>query len=97
MYFCIELYLYNYINITLLLLLYDYIIITLLYNYYIYYIRRGTLQKYTNIIYSLLMHFLNFQFDILFTKKVLRFKKINAINREIEVGNAGIGKKLKIG
>ena len=38
------------------------------------------------------MHFLNFQFDILFTKKVLRFKKINAINREIEVGNVGIGK-----
>ena len=51
--------------------------------------------KYTNIVYSLLMHFLNFQFDILFTKKVLRFKKINlinAINREIEVGNVGIGK-----
>ena len=24
--------------------------------------------KYTNIVYSLLMHFLNFQFDILFTK-----------------------------
>ena len=51
--------------------------------------------KYTNIVYSLLMHFLKFQFDILFTKKVLRFKKINAINREIdqiEVGNVGIGK-----
>ena len=48
--------------------------------------------KYTNIVYSLLMHFLNFQFDILFTKKVLRFKKINAINWEIEVGNVGIGK-----
>ena len=48
--------------------------------------------KYTNIVYSLLMHFLNFQFDILFTKKVLRFKKINAINRQIEVGNVGIGK-----
>ena len=38
------------------------------------------------------MHFLKFQFDILFTKKVLRFKKINAINGEIEVGNVGIGK-----
>ena len=25
-------------------------------------------------------------------KKVLRFKKINAINRKIEVGNVGIGK-----
>ena len=48
--------------------------------------------KYKYIVYSLLMHFLNFQFDILFTKKVLRFKKINAINREIEVGNTGIGK-----
>ena len=48
--------------------------------------------KYINIVYSLLMHFLNFQFDILFTKKVLRFKKINTINREIEVGNVGIGK-----
>ena len=48
--------------------------------------------KYTNIVYSLLMHLLNFQFDILFTKKVLRFKKINAINREIKVGNIGIGK-----
>ena len=48
--------------------------------------------KYTNIVYSLLMHFLKFQFDILFTKKVLRFKKINGINREIEVGNVGIGK-----
>ena len=48
--------------------------------------------KYANIVYSLLMHFLNFHFDILFTKKVLRFKKINAINREIEVGNVGIGK-----
>ena len=48
--------------------------------------------KHTNIAYSLLMHFLNFQFDILFTKKVLRFKKINAINREIEVDNVGIGK-----
>ena len=48
--------------------------------------------KYTNIVYSLLMNFLNFEFDILFTKKVLRFKKINAINREIEVGNVGIGK-----
>ena len=36
------------------------------------------------------MQFLNFQFDILFTKKVLKFKKINAI--EIEVGNVGIGK-----
>ena len=47
--------------------------------------------KYTNIVYSLLMHFLKFQFDILCTKKVLRFKKINAINREIEVGNVGIG------
>ena len=42
-----------------------------------------TQTKYTNIVYSLLMHFLNFQFDILFIKKVLRFKKINAINREI--------------
>ena len=39
--------------------------------------------KYTNIVYSLLMNFLKFQFDILFTKKVLRFKKINTINREI--------------
>ena len=29
--------------------------------------------KYTNIVYSLLMNFLNFQFDILFTKKVLSF------------------------
>ena len=48
--------------------------------------------KYKNIAYSLLMYFLKFQFDILFTKKVLRFKKINAINREIEVGNVGIGK-----
>ena len=38
------------------------------------------------------MHFLNFQFDILFTKKVFRFKKINAINREIGAGNVGIGK-----
>ena len=38
------------------------------------------------------MHFLNFQFDILFTKKVLRFKKINAINRDIEIGNVVIGK-----
>ena len=47
---------------------------------------------YTNIVYSLPMHFLKFQFDILFTKKVLRFKKINAINREIKVGNVGIGK-----
>ena len=28
------------------------------------------------------MYFLKFQFNILFTKKVLRFKKINAINRE---------------
>ena len=44
--------------------------------------------KYTNIVYSL-----KFQFDVLFTKKVLRFKKINAINPEIEVGNVGIGKK----
>ena len=49
--------------------------------------------KYTNIVYSLLMNFLRFQFDILFTKKVLRFKKINTINREIEVGNVGIFKK----
>ena len=48
--------------------------------------------KYTDIVYSLLMHFLKFQFDISFTKKVLRFKKINTINREIEVGNVGIGK-----
>ena len=48
--------------------------------------------KYSNIVYSLLMHFLKFQFDILFTKKVLRFKKINAIYRKIEVGNVGIGK-----
>ena len=48
--------------------------------------------KYTNIVYSLLMYFLKFQFDILFTKKVLRFKKINSINREIEVGNVGIDK-----
>ena len=48
--------------------------------------------KYTNIVYSLLMNFLKFQFDILFTKKVLRFKKINAINGEIELGNVGIGK-----
>ena len=48
--------------------------------------------KYTNIVYSLLMNFLKFQFDSLFTKKVLRFKKINTINREIEVGNVGIGK-----
>ena len=48
--------------------------------------------KYTNIVYSLLMHFLNFQFDVLFTKKVLRFKKKKAIDREIEVGNVGIGK-----
>ena len=39
--------------------------------------------KYTNIVYSLLMNFLKFQFVILFTKKVLRFKKINTINREI--------------
>ena len=36
--------------------------------------------KYTNIVYSLLMEFLKFQFDILCTKKMLRFKKINAIN-----------------
>ena len=50
------------------------------------------IKKYTNIVYSLLMHFLKFQFDILFTKKILRFKKINAINREIEVGNVGIVK-----
>ena len=48
--------------------------------------------KYTNIVYSLLMHFLKFQFDILFTKKVHEFKKINSINREIEVGNVGIDK-----
>ena len=48
--------------------------------------------EYTNIFYSFLMHFLEFQFDILFTKKVLRFKKINAIDREIGVGNVGIGK-----
>ena len=47
--------------------------------------------KYTNIVVdSLLMNFLNFQFDILFTEKGLRFKKINTINREIEVGNVGI-------
>ena len=31
------------------------------------------------------MNFLKFQFDILFTKKVLRFKKINTINREIYI------------
>ena len=48
--------------------------------------------KYTNIVYSLLMNFLKFQFDILFTKKVLRFKKINTINQEIYVGNVGICK-----
>ena len=38
------------------------------------------------------MHFLKFLFDILFTKKVLRFKKINIINREIDVGNVDICK-----
>ena len=38
------------------------------------------------------MHFLKFQFDILFTKKVLRFKKINTINQEIKLGNLGTGK-----
>ena len=48
--------------------------------------------KYTNIVYSLLMHFLKFQADILFTKKVLRFKKINAITQKNEVGNVGIDK-----
>ena len=48
--------------------------------------------KYTNIVYSLLMNFLKFQFDILFTKKVFRFKKINTINREMYVGNVGICK-----
>ena len=48
--------------------------------------------KYTNVVYSLLMNFLKFQFDILFTKKVLRFKKINTINQEICVGNVGICK-----
>ena len=48
--------------------------------------------KYTNIVYSLLMYSLKFQFDILCTKKVLRFKKIYAINREIDVGNVGICK-----
>ena len=48
--------------------------------------------KYTNIVYSLLMNFLKFQFDILFTKKVLRFKKINTINWEIYVGNVGLCK-----
>ena len=42
------------------------------------------------------MNILNFQFDILFTKKVLRFKKINAINREIEFGNVGICKNRMI-
>ena len=31
--------------------------------------------KYTNIVYSLLMHFLNSQFDILFTKKFSDSKK----------------------
>ena len=50
--------------------------------------------KYTNIVYSLPMHFLKFQFDILFLKKVLWFKIINAIYREIEVGNVRIGKNL---
>ena len=48
--------------------------------------------KYANIVYSLLMNFLKFQFDILFTKKVLRFKKINTINREIYAGNVGVCK-----
>ena len=48
--------------------------------------------NYTNIVYSLLMYFLKFQFDILCTKKVLRLKKINAINQEIDVGNVGICK-----
>ena len=48
--------------------------------------------KYTNIVYTLLMYFLKFQFDILCTKKVLRFKKIKAINREIDIGNVGICK-----
>ena len=41
--------------------------------------------KYTNIVYSLLMHFLKFQFNIFYfiykkRKKVLRLKKINTIN-----------------
>ena len=56
------------------------------------FLKNFTQIKYTKIVYSLFMNFLKFQFDSLVTKKVLRFKKINTINREIEVGNVGIGK-----
>ena len=31
--------------------------------------------KYTNMVYSLLIHFLKFQFDILFTKKISQVQK----------------------